>query len=278
MFPILVAGGSADRSALPAFVVARHGVYLRKQTLLGLSQTKVEQVVHLPAEEEYVDYTLPKVPTDLMARVVGFFRAVYRTHKTEALALLLWQDGAFALHVPAQRVSGASVKFTLGEDELPAGARLVGTIHSHAGFAAFASTTDEGDEAELDGLHIVVGNLDRRRPSFSAAITVDGRRFELRRPGIVLERPGRLADPPAEWLRKVKRQPPPRPKKRTNGSVGRTSGLLPALGSTTTRASRSELDSLIAKAGRIADELGYRLTYWLTPVSPPREPGGLLDD
>lgn len=278
MFPILVAGNSADGAALPAFVVARDGVYLRKQSLLGLSQTKVEQVVHLPAEEEYVDYTLPKVPADLMARVVGFFRAVYRTHKTEALCLLIWHEGAFALHVPAQRVSGASVRFSLAEDELPAGARLVGTIHSHGGFAAFASSTDEDDEAELDGLHIVVGKLDRRRPSYSAAITIDGRRFELRRPGIVLERPGRLVDPPAEWLGKVKLLPPPRPKKRTNGSDGRTSSMLPTIGSVGTRPSRSELDSLIARAGHIADDLGYRLSYWLIPVSPPREPGGPLDD
>jgi PRTRC genetic system protein A len=278
MFPILVAGASAHGSALPAFVVARDGVYLRKQSLLGLSQTKVEQIVHLPAEEEYVDYTLPKVPTDLMALVVGFFRSIYRTHKTEALALLIWHDRAFGLHVPAQRVSGASVKFTLTEDELPLGARLVGTIHSHGGFAAFASSTDEDDESELDGLHIVVGNLNQRRPSYSAAITVDGRRFELRRPGIVLERPGRLVDPPADWLRKVKLLPPPRPKKRTNGSDGRTSSLLPAIGSFATRPRRSELDSLIAKAGHMADDLGYRLSYWLIPVSPPREPGGLLDD
>ena len=85
MFPVLVAGTWADGTALPAFVVARDGVYLRKQTLLGESQTKVERVAHLPAAEEYVEYALPKVPADLMARVVGFFRAVYRERRTEAL-------------------------------------------------------------------------------------------------------------------------------------------------------------------------------------------------
>ena len=113
-----------------------------------------------------------------MGRVVGFFRAVYRAQRTEALVLLLWEDGQFAVHVPRQRVSGSSVKFTLAEDELPAGSRLVGTIHSHGAFGAFASSIDEADEAELDGLHLVVGDLDRRRPSYSAAIAVDGHRFE----------------------------------------------------------------------------------------------------
>ncbi len=82
MFAILEAGAAADGRPLPAFVVARNGLYLRKLSLLGVSQTKVERVSYLPAEREYVDYALPKVPADLMARVVGFFRAVYRERKT----------------------------------------------------------------------------------------------------------------------------------------------------------------------------------------------------
>lgn len=277
MFPILVAGAVAGGATFPAFVVARDGVYLRKQTLLGESQTKVERIAHLPSEDEYVEYALPKVPADLMGRVVGFFRAVYRLHRTEALVLLLWEDAGFTVHVPAQRVSGSSVKFTLAEDELPTGSRLAGTIHSHGAFGAFASSIDEADEAELDGLHLVVGDLDRRRPSYSAAIAIDRHRFEatLR---LVLERPRRLVEPPADWLGRVKLLPPPRPKKRPNGSNGKPSVLLPALGSNQTRPSRGEFDSLVEKAGHIADELGYRLSYWLVPVSPPPEPGGLGDD
>ncbi len=42
--------GSQRHPALPAFVVAHDGLYLRKQSLLGLSQTKVDGVEHLPAE------------------------------------------------------------------------------------------------------------------------------------------------------------------------------------------------------------------------------------
>ena len=108
-------------------------------------------------------------------------------------------------------------------------------------------------------------------------LAVDGHRFEasLR---LVLERPRRLVEPPTGWLERVKLLPPPRPKKRTNGSTEGTSGSLPALGSSRTRPSRSEFDSLVEKAGRMADELGYRLSYWLVPVSPPREPGVLGND
>ena len=46
MFPILEAGPSLEGAALPAFVVARDGLYLRKRSLLGLSQTKVGRIAH----------------------------------------------------------------------------------------------------------------------------------------------------------------------------------------------------------------------------------------
>jgi hypothetical protein len=105
MFPILEAGPSLDRAALPAFVVARDGLYLRKRSLLGVSQTKVGRVAHLPEGKEFVDYALPKVPSDLMARAVGFFRAIYRLHKAEAAVLLLWRDGSFDLVIQSMMFS-----------------------------------------------------------------------------------------------------------------------------------------------------------------------------
>ena len=62
MFPILAADQAADGLSLPAFLVARDGVYLRKRTLLGESQTKVDRLAHLPTAEEYVEYALPRSP------------------------------------------------------------------------------------------------------------------------------------------------------------------------------------------------------------------------
>ena len=76
MFPILEAGPTLEGASLPAFVVARDGLYLRKRSLLGLSQTKVGRIAHLPEGTEFLDYALPKVPSDLMARAVGFYRDV----------------------------------------------------------------------------------------------------------------------------------------------------------------------------------------------------------
>jgi hypothetical protein len=60
MFPILPAGSTGlATTSLPAFVVAHDGLYLRKQSLLGLSQTKVDGIEHLPVEKEFVEYALP---------------------------------------------------------------------------------------------------------------------------------------------------------------------------------------------------------------------------
>jgi proteasome lid subunit RPN8/RPN11 len=210
MFPILPAGSPAvATTSLPAFVVAHDGLYLRKQSLLGLSQTKVDGIEHLPVEKEFVEYALPKVPADLMARIVGFFRSVYRRQATEALVLLLWADAGFDCFVPAQKVSPVSVSHTLDETELPAGSRVIGSIHSHGAFGAWASSIDAADEAQFDGLHVVVGKFDRARPTYSVALAVDGQRFDIPT-NVVLERPRRLVEPPEDWLQQVKLLPPPR--------------------------------------------------------------------
>jgi hypothetical protein len=41
--------------------------------------------------------------------------------------------------------------------------------------------------------------------------------------------------------------------------------------------SRRELDDAIAKASKLAEGLGYRLSYWLVPVSGASEKGGTAD-
>lgn len=263
MFPIVEAGSPAlDRAALPAFVVARDGLYLRKRSLLGLSQTKVERVAHLPSGKTFIDYRLGKLPAELMSQVVGFFRAVYEHQKTEAIVLLLWQGDHFELLVPAQSATAASVRHKLDPSSLPAGSRLAGTIHSHGAFGAFASAVDEDDEADLDGLHIVVGDLLLRRPSYSAALVVDGHRFEVR-PGSVLERPRASVPPPDEWLARVKVAPPPRIKswkkaEPAKAPSSRTQSVAPL-------SNRRRLDELLDDAADLAEKLGYRLRADLVP-------------
>jgi hypothetical protein len=56
---------------------------------------------------------------------------------------------------------------------------LVGDIHSHADMDAYASHQDRTDELHRDGVHVVVGRVDRDPPQFHLAFAVDGQRFRL---------------------------------------------------------------------------------------------------
>ena len=277
LFPIVAVDEStAQEPALPAFLVARDGLYLRKRSLLGLSQTRVDEVAHLPAAREYLEYALPKVPASLMGQVVGFFRGVWRERRSEALALLTWDGQSFGLVVPAQQAGAASVRHRLESADVPRGARLVGSIHSHGALSAGASLIDEADEADFDGIHVVVGDVDQRRPSYSAAIVVDGRRFGCRT-ALVIERPRRFTDPPAEWLERVKPLPVARTKK-GDGHAG-PNGKAPSsrTAPTWTWRDRTSLGRLLKEAGELAAELGESLVYQLTPIATSATKGGSHD-
>ena len=170
--------------------------------------------------------------------------------------------------MPSQSATSVSVRHKLDPSSLPAGSRLVGTIHSHGAFSAFASATDEDDEADLDGLHVVVGDLLRRRPSFSAALVVDGHRFTARL-SQVLERPGAIVPPPDEWLARVKVAPTPR---RKPWKKHQPLKLLPGkIEHPVTSPDRRRLDELLDAAASLAEKLGYRLRTDLVHIRPRKE-------
>ena len=279
LFPIVAVDESAAGEAqLPAFVVARDGLYLRKRSLLGLSQVQVEGVAHLPPAREYMEYALPKVPAALIGQVVGFFRAIWARQRSEALALLTWDGSAFGLIVPEQRAGAASVKHRLEATEVPQRTQLVGSIHSHGVLGAGASLTDEADEADFDGIHVVVGDVDERRPSYSAAIVIDGRRFGCRT-SLVFGRPRRFIEPPAEWLERVKPIETAPKKAKGNGRAKSDRYATPAWAEvpTWTWHDRQMLDDMLADATKVAARMGESLVYQLTPIATSATKGGISD-
>lgn len=279
LFPIVAADESAAQNcSLPAFVVARDGLYLRKRSLLGLSQVQVDGVAHLPAAREYLEYALPKVPAALMAQVVGFFRAIWERQRSEALALLTWDGSAFGLIVPEQRAGAASVKHRLETSDVPSGAQLVGSIHSHGALSAGASLTDEADEADFDGIHVVVGDVDERRPSYSAAIVIDGRRFGCRT-SLVFGRPRRFTEPQPGWLERVKPIETAPRKAKANGKAKSDGFSTPSWAEvpTWTWHDRETLEGILDDAVRVAARLGESLVWSLTPIATSRAKGGTPD-
>ena len=267
-FPIVAADVPLEDVALPAFVVAGDGLYLRKRSLLGLSQTKVERIAHLPAGSEFLEHALPKLPSELLGRTLGFFKAIFRERRSEAIVLLTWGAAGFELAVPHQQVTSWSLKFTVADDDVPAGYRVIGTIHSHGALGAGASLVDEADEADLDGLHLVFGDMDRRHPSVSAAVAVDGRRWDVP-PRAIAHRIGRAVDPPADWLTRVTAMPPSRSAKR-KWDVGSWSSMTPSSVTPT----RGQLDATLKRVESMATSLGYRLTYELVSAAKPALVGG----
>ena len=56
---------------------------------------------------------------------------------------------------------------------------LVIDIHGHCDFAAYTSFTDAHDEKYRDGVHAVVGHIDRQKLDFHVEISIKGTRFKM---------------------------------------------------------------------------------------------------
>ena len=123
--------------------------------------------------------------------VVGFFERAFRKHGAEAIVLLYWDTRRqrYRLRVPKQeatvwesnsgRRTPMNVRYQTPLD-VPPHELLVGDIHSHGDLSAYASHMDQHDELHRDGLHAVVGWVDRDVPDFYVDLAIDGTRFQFR--------------------------------------------------------------------------------------------------
>ncbi|OGL94699.1 hypothetical protein A2348_03140 [Candidatus Uhrbacteria bacterium RIFOXYB12_FULL_58_10] len=160
------------------YIVACNGVFLRKKVGIVEAIVRVENIPMLKPQEMCGELDVTKVPMELFAQILVFFRAVFARQKAEAVVILLycpatreWQAVA-----PMQRGHGGGVHY---EDDLEIGPGWLraGTVHSHCDFSAFHSGGDHNDEMNWDGLHVTVGNITRDVPTMSASVVVNGHRF-----------------------------------------------------------------------------------------------------
>jgi PRTRC genetic system protein A len=144
---------------------------------------------------------LPKIPMDMLQQVIAFFRSYIRKGSVvEAMANLFWdrQEEKYAIHVPEQVVSKASVK--AAPSELDDERYLhVADIHSHNTMSAKFSITDNEDE-KATRLYIVIGKLDRFFPEINARIS-NGGKFHQIDPSDILEVMEMIY--PSEWHSRV---------------------------------------------------------------------------
>jgi hypothetical protein len=98
--------------------------------------------------------------------------------------------------------SPLDVRYTV--PPLPARHLLVGDVHCHGNSAAYASATDRDDERYRDGVHGVVGRIEREPPEFHLELSVDGYRFPLAMDQIFEGYRKRRCFVPRQWLERVR--------------------------------------------------------------------------
>lgn len=198
-----------------SYVLGSNGLFVcRNNQFMTSSVPAPNWPCELAPQRTFLKVRYPKVPRRLLEVVVGFFAVVYKVHRAEAAALLLWDQlkQRVRVLVPDQTSTvsrGWSGKtYPVGVHyevpaALPAGCILIGDLHSHCDDPAYASYTDKCDETFRSGLHIVVGRIKDEPPEFHIEAVVDGTRFSVAE-DLVLEgyRRRRMGTPP-EWMDRV---------------------------------------------------------------------------
>jgi len=196
------------------YVVAGNGLFQVRRGTGYRAVLRVASIPGLESEQERLEFDFPRLPSALVEQVLGFFREVWRLHRSEAIALLFY-DGAsqFRAVVPRQRCwgwensGGLQRAFHGVHYEIPPrpeGYVRFGSVHSHGDLPAYASEVDEDDERlQGDGLHVVLGDVDRPSCSRSAAFVVGGARFALHSDDVLEPIRARAETHPPQWLAQI---------------------------------------------------------------------------
>ncbi len=195
--------------------LTRNGLYICRSHAFFSSDAPAKRMPgSLAAHEPACEVRFPRLGAAALEYVVGFFGEVYLRHGAEAVVLLLWdlQRKRYRICVPPQRAGvwksyrgppcAIDVTYEI-PTPLPPSHLLIGDIHSHADLAAYSSGTDTHDERFRDGVHVVVGRIDRDPPEFHLEMAADGFRFKLDFDHFFRGYQARRRDIPAAWLDKV---------------------------------------------------------------------------
>ena len=149
---------------------------------------------------------LPRIPSELMAQILAFFRHfVQNGAENEALLNIYWdkENQEFIVDAPEQVVSKISVDTRLSEKFAIDRYVHYMDIHSHNTMNAFFSPVDDHDE-RATRLYTVVGRLDQCVPEVKTRISNGGKFLEID-PSEVFEFAG--CSFPKEWEEQVNIKP-----------------------------------------------------------------------
>jgi len=177
MFKVILNDGQNEMPKDDVFyIIAKEGVYLKKKLGVMESLAPVKNISILNSVTTMAKMHITKIPGKWIAKVMGFFKAVYEEYRSESIVLLFYNEetGKYKIIPPVQKVAGASCDYDKGITI--EGMTMIGTIHSHGNMSAFHSGVDDDDEEHFDGLHITLGDLDEEYPSISSSIVANGHR------------------------------------------------------------------------------------------------------
>ena len=133
-----------------------------------------------------------------MLKAASFFKAVYRLHRSEAVALLVWREESRDLrpdHTPPDRGRGP-LRLRIKRD---AGGPPVGWAPSTAtpGLKPFTPNGTTRTSAIEDGFHITIGNIDQD-PTLACSVVVQGARAQIPPEAMIQPFPLPWDQPPQE--------------------------------------------------------------------------------
>lgn len=155
-----------------------------QQSYVEKPSWEAEKVRFLPLapHKPWCEVTYPPVPANIIEYTMAFFRRCYELYQSEAIVLLLWDrnERQYRLLIPNQRVNSSHCEYDSPTRLTENGYLIIGDIHSHGSMSAFASGTDTHDETYRDGLHGIIGSVDKKgKECFHLELCADGERFEL---------------------------------------------------------------------------------------------------
>jgi len=211
------------------YLVAANGTFLVNRSPLFTAVTAARSLPGLLCREPSIQLAFPRLPRQLMERIYGFFKSVYREWEGEAIVFLFYApaDRTFHVGVPPQtlyrhragdrwRTEG---RVSYGYLARGQGLVKLGDAHSHGSATAFFSCRDDADDTTHDGLRIVLGQMDRRHPDVSVSFVTQGTRFLLRAADVIEDFSAALT-PPRAWLRQVTCRRPGEPPEASPRSGG----------------------------------------------------------
>jgi len=158
------------------YIVGKEGIFLKKKLGVMESLAPVKNISVLESVAASATMHIPKIPGPTVAKIIEFFKAVYKEHRSESIVLIFYDETTkkFKMVPPRQKVTSAAIDYNRGMTIN--GMSMIGTFHCHASMSAFHSGTDDADEEHFDGLHITIGDADEEFVSISASIVANGYR------------------------------------------------------------------------------------------------------